>query len=400
MLQGTKILVGVTGSIAAYKTAYLIRLLVQAGAEVRVVMTKGALEFVTPLTFSTLSKNPVHSDFTENPDAGTWTNHVDLALWADLMVFAPLSASTLAKMSNGLSDNFLMAVYMSAKCPVMVAPAMDREMYLHPGTQANLARLREFGHRMVEPGDGELASGLSGKGRMAEPEEIFKAVVAEIHPDMPLRGKRVLVTAGPTHEKIDAVRFIGNYSSGKMGFAIAEALATLGADVDLISGPVNLSVRNPMIRRRNVVSAREMAEACEQLWPACHAAVLCAAVADFRPAVEAEGKIKKDKGFDRIDLVENPDIARNLGSNKRTGQVLVGFALETNDEEQNAQKKLDKKNLDMIVLNSLRDEGAGFGGDTNKITLIWPDNKRRSIGLRPKTEIAAEIAAELVILMK
>jgi len=396
LLTGKKILLGVTGSIAAYKSAYLVRLLVQAGAEVKVMMTRGALEFVTPLTFSTLSKNPVHSDFTENRDSGEWTNHVELGLWPDLIILAPLSANTLSKMAHAQSDSFFMTVYMSARCPVMVAPAMDHDMFLHPGTQENIAKLRSFGHNILTPADGELASGLTGKGRMMEPEDIFANVISFFNPVLPLLGKTALVTAGPTYEKIDPVRFIGNFSTGKMGFEIARTLADNGARVMLIAGPSREHIQHPLIERVNVLSAEEMLEACNRIFDTCDIAVMAAAVADYKPSNVATEKIKKDEDAWALGMEKTSDIAATLGNKKRPDQVMVGFALETQNESENASKKLAKKNFNFVVLNSLRDEGAGFGTDTNKVTLIWPGNKQQEFGLKPKSQVAADIVKEIV----
>lgn len=401
MIQGKKILVGVAGSIAAYKSAYLVRLLVQAGAEVKVMLTKGALEFVTPLTLSTLSKNPVYSDFTENKDSGEWTNHVELALWADLMVMAPLSANTLSKMAHGQSDNFFMAVYMSARCPILFAPAMDHDMFLHGGTQENIAKLKSFPkHSLLSPQEGELASGLVGKGRMMEPEEILREVIHHFHPTLPLLGKKAIVTAGPTYEHIDPVRFIGNFSSGKMGIAIANELAAQGADVTLITGPIREQIKNSLIKVEHIVSAEEMLQACLNHFPESDISVMAAAVADYRPVTQAKEKIKKKDDQWNLQLEKTTDIASTLGKKKKNGQILVGFALETENEKANAQGKLEKKNFDMIVLNSLRDEGAGFGTDTNKITLIWPNNKQQEFGLKSKSQVAADIVTEIVRLLE
>jgi phosphopantothenoylcysteine decarboxylase/phosphopantothenate--cysteine ligase len=399
MLQGKKIVVGVSGSIAAYKAAYLVRLLVQAGAEVRVMLTNGALEFVTPLTFSTLSKHPVHSDFTENKNSGEWVNHVELALWADLMILAPLTAGTLSKMAHGQCDNFFMAVYMSTRCPVFFAPAMDHDMFLHGATVENIEKLIQFGHHLVAPGEGELASGLIGKGRMAEPEEIVAYVVSTLTAQSPLHGKRVLVTAGPTYEAIDPVRFIGNHSSGKMGFALAETLASMGASVTLVTGPTHLTLHHPLIHRIDVTSAQEMLEACQPIFESSDVAVLAAAVADYMPEVALQEKQKKNDEKWTLSLVRTPDIAVALGTAKRENQYLIGFALETNDEIANAKAKLERKNLDLIVLNSLRDAGAGFGTDTNKITLIWPGNKTHEFGLKAKSDVARDIANAIVELI-
>jgi phosphopantothenoylcysteine decarboxylase / phosphopantothenate---cysteine ligase len=399
MLTGKKILIAVTGSIAAYKTAYLVRLLTSAGAEVRVVLSPGAVEFVTPLTFSTLSGNPVHSDFTEDKNSGVWTRHVDIALWADLMVVAPASANTLCKMANGQSDNFLLAVYMSTRCPVIIAPAMDHDMYVHQATQLNLEKLKSFGHRVLDAGDGALASGLIGLGRMAEPQEILEAVIDHFNPALPLKGKKALVTAGPTYEYIDPVRFVGNFSSGKMGFAIAEELANQGAEVSLIAGPVHMKTTHPGITRVDVVTAAEMFDACATRFPKMDIAVMAAAVADYKPAQVATEKIKKSDAQWTLAFEKTIDIAANLGSIKKSGQVLVGFALETEKEAEYAFAKLTRKKFDFIVLNSLRDEGAGFGTDTNKISLIWPDNKRQDFGLKTKVKVAVDIVSEIARLI-
>lgn len=365
------------------------------------MLTKGALEFITPLTFSTLSKNPVHSDFTENKESGEWVNHVNLALWADLMLLAPVSANTLSKMAHAQSDSFFMAVYMSARCPVMFAPAMDHDMFLHSGTQENLTKLKSFPqHTLLSPQEGELASGLTGKGRMMEPEEILKKVIAHFHPDLPLKEKKAMVTAGPTYELIDPVRFIGNFSSGKMGVALAEELAAQGAEVTLIAGPIKELPKNPRIKIIRVQSAEEMLNACLSEFPNSDIAVMAAAVADYRPSNPASEKIKKRDESWTLNLEKNPDIASTLGKQKREGQLLIGFALETEDEVSNASSKLEKKNLDFIALNSLKDEGAGFGTDTNKITLIWPGNKQKEFGLKTKPQVAADIVAEIVRLLK
>jgi phosphopantothenoylcysteine decarboxylase/phosphopantothenate--cysteine ligase len=400
LLSQKKIVLAVTGSIAAYKSAYLVRLLVQHGAEVKVVLSPGALEFITPLTFSTLSRNPVYSDFTEDKNTGEWNHHVGLALWADLMVIAPASANTLSKMASGQSDNFLLATYMSARCPVMIAPAMDHDMFLHGGTQENLAKLKGFGHSLITPHTGELASGLVGQGRMAEPEEIVQCIVQHFHPDLPLQGKKVMVTAGPTYEKLDPVRFIGNYSSGKMGYALASALAEKGATVQLISGPVHLQLSHPSIHITKVESAREMLEACLLHFEGMDMAILSAAVADYRPAEMADQKIKKSEDSLQLELVKNPDIAAQLGQLKKPHQQLIGFALETTKEKEHAQEKLIRKNLDMIVLNSLRHEGAGFGVDTNQISLIWPHNISQDFGLMDKHKVAAIIVDAAIDLLK
>lgn len=398
MLTNKNILLGVCGSIASYKSATLVRLLVKAGANVRVVMTKDACNFITPLTLSTLSKNPVLSNYSDSA-TGTWNNHVELGLWADLMIIAPASANTLAKFANGLCDNLLSAVYLSAKCPVYFAPAMDLDMWKHPATQKNIATLISFGNTMIQPGYGELASGLMGEGRMAEPEAILEFLTDELKKKLPLRGKKALVTAGPTYEAIDPVRFIGNHSSGKMGFAIAKELASLGASVVLISGPTSLRIDHSNINRIDVSSASEMLEAALNNFPGTDIAILSAAVADYRPKDVSPTKIKKDSSEFVIDLVKTPDILATLGKEKKIGQILVGFALETNNEEENAVLKLQKKNLDFIVLNSLKDEGAGFKNDSNKITIIDRELNKQTFELKPKTEVAADICKKVLDLL-
>lgn len=394
MLKGKHIILGVTGSIAAYKAASLVRLLVKEGAEVKVVMTPLAKEFITPLTMATLSKNPILVDF-YNPENGDWHSHVALGLWADLYLIAPASANTIGKMAAGIADNLLLTTYLSAKCPVVVAPAMDLDMYRHPATQRNLEVLRSYGNMIVEPESGELASGLVGKGRMEEPERIAEFVKEYFQGRQDLQGKKVLVTAGPTYEKIDPVRFIGNYSSGKMGFALAEELAGRGAKVVLVAGPVDLSVRHPAIRRVDVESAAEMRDAAVAEFPKCDAAILSAAVADFTPKTRTDEKIKRGKEDMRLELVPTHDIAADLGRMKRHGQVLAGFALETNDEENNALSKLRRKNFDFIVLNSLNDKGAGFGVDTNKVTIIDKEENKREYALKSKREVAGDIVDKL-----
>ena len=394
MLKGKHIILGVTGSIAAYKAASLVRLLVKEGAEVKVVMTPLAKEFITPLTMATLSKNPILVDF-YNPENGDWHSHVALGLWADLYLIAPASANTIGKMAAGIADNLLLTTYLSAKCPVVVAPAMDLDMYRHPATQRNLEVLRSYGNMIVEPESGELASGLVGKGRMEEPERIAEFVKEYFQGRQDLQGKKILVTAGPTYEKIDPVRFIGNYSSGKMGFALAEELAGRGAEVVLVAGPVDLSVRHPAIRRLDVESAAEMRDAAVAEFPKCDAAILSAAVADFTPKTRTDEKIKRGKEDMRLELVPTHDIAADLGRMKRHGQVLAGFALETNDEENNALSKLRRKNFDFIVLNSLNDKGAGFGVDTNKVTIIDKEENKREYALKSKREVAGDIVDKL-----
>lgn len=390
MLRGRRIVLGVTGSIAAYKAAFLTRLLVKAGAEVKVIMTPAAREFISPLTLATLSRNPVLSDFTSGPD-GTWNNHVDLGLWGDLLLIAPASANTVAKMAGGICDNLLMATYLSARCPVMVAPAMDLDMLQHPSTQANLIRLRDYGNLILEPGFGELASGLTGKGRLAEPEEILQRLTNHFSGGR-LKGVQALVTAGPTHEAVDPVRFIGNHSTGKMGFAIADALASEGAIVQLVAGPTRVSPPEvPGITVHKVTSADEMYQVCQKIYPASRVAVLAAAVADYRPAAVAAQKIKKGKDGMVLELVRTADIAASLGKTKRNDQYLVGFALETENEESNASQKLETKNFDLIVLNSLNDEGAGFGYDTNRVTLIERNGRVMRYPLKSKQEVARDI---------
>lgn len=395
MLQGKKIVLGVTGSIAAYKSAVLARLLVKAGAEVKVVMTDSAKTFITPLTLSTLSKNPALSEFIKD-ESGQWNNHVDLGLWADAMVIAPASANTIAKMATGRCDNLLMAVYLSARCPVFLAPAMDLDMLQHEATKDNLKKIASFGNRILDPGFGELASGLVGTGRMAEPEEILAELDNYFSARNSLKGKKVLVTAGPTHESIDPVRFIGNHSTGKMGFAIAESLANLGARVTLVSGPTALHTSHPDVNVKKVMSAEEMYEACVGVFPETDIAVLAAAVADYKPTVKADQKIKKKEETLTIELTKTRDIAASLGKLKRPGQVIVGFALETEHEHDNARKKLESKNFDLIVLNSLNDAGAGFGHDTNKITLMDRDGNIRAFELKSKKEVARDIVSAIL----
>ena len=384
---------GVTGSIAAYKAALLVRLLVKEGAEVQVVMTPAAKEFITPLTLSTLSGRPVLSEFFSSVD-GTWHSHVELGLWADAMIVAPATASTLGKMASGIADNMLVTTYLSMKAPVFIAPAMDLDMYAHPSTVRNIEVLKSYGNRVIEAASGELASHLSGKGRMEEPEKIVQELKDFFFLGSELSGKRVLITAGPTYEKLDPVRFIGNYSSGKMGFAIAEECARRGASVSLIAGPVSLPTPHPSIERIDVESAREMCDAATALFPSCDAAVLCAAVADYRPALQQQQKIKHTGEGMTLELEANPDIAATLGAMKREEQCMAGFALETNDGEENARKKLEKKNLDFIVLNSLEDKGAGFACDTNKVTVI--DREGKSVyPLKSKKEVAKDIVGYL-----
>lgn len=397
-MKGKHIILGISGGIAAYKSATLLRLFIKAGAEVQVVMTPAGKEFITPVTLSALSGKPVVSEFF-TANTGEWHSHVDLGLWADAMVIAPATASTIAKMANGVADNMLITTYLSAKAPVFVAPAMDLDMFAHPTTTRNLDLLRSYGNTIIEPASGELASHLVGKGRMEEPENIFKVIEAFFARKEDLKGKRMLVTAGPTYEKIDPVRFIGNYSTGKMGYAIAEEAASRGAEVVLVSGPVDLTTRHPAIDLVKVESARKMLAACEERFGSVDYAVMCAAVADYAPADCAATKIKREGNEPPvIHLVKNPDIAKTLGMKKRPGQKMVGFALETDHEFDNAMTKLRSKNLDMIVLNSLRDKGAGFGTDTNKITIFTADGGETSFALKSKREVAADIIDTLITL--
>jgi len=391
MLKGKKIVLGITGSIAAYKACYIIRGLVKAGAEVQVVITPAGKEFITPITLSTLTQKPVVSEFFSQRD-GTWNSHVKLGLWADAMLIAPCTASTLGKMANGVADNMLVTTYLSMKAPVFVAPAMDLDMYQHPTTQANMDRLRSFGNQIIEPQSGFLASGLEGKGRMEEPENIV-AYLDNYFEKKDLKGKRIMITAGPTYEKIDPVRFIGNYSSGKMGFALAEECARRGAEVTLIAGPVSISC-SASIHRIDVESCEEMYQAATTNFASMDAAILCAAVADFRPENIAAEKIKREKDDLVIRLKPTHDIAAKLGQMKKQGQLLVGFALETNDEEANAQKKLQKKNLDFIVLNSLQRKGTCFQSDDNQISILSA-NEQVDFDKKPKTEVAKDIVNEL-----
>lgn len=392
MLKGKKIVLGITGSIAAYKACYIIRGLVKAGAEVQVVITPAGKEFITPITLSALTQKPVVSEFFSQRD-GTWNSHVKLGLWADAMLIAPCTASTLGKMANGIADNMLITTYLSMKAPVFVAPAMDLDMYQHPTTQENMQRLLSFGNHIIEPQSGFLASGLEGKGRMEEPENIVAYLDNYFEPK-DLQGKKILITAGPTYEKIDPVRFLGNYSSGKMGFALAEECARRGAEVTLVAGPVNVQRSTLNVQRINVESCQEMYDAATSHFPQCDAAILCAAVADFRPEHTADQKIKRKDDDLVIRLKPNPDIAARLGEMKRQGQVLVGFALETNDEQANAQHKLEKKNLDFIVLNSLRNEGTCFRSDDNQVSIISRSGQR-DYDRKPKRDVARDIVDEL-----
>jgi phosphopantothenoylcysteine decarboxylase/phosphopantothenate--cysteine ligase len=392
-LQGKKIVLGVSGSIAAYKTPHLVRLLIKAGAEVRVVLTDAAAQFVSPLSLATVSKHPALSSVT---DGSTWNNHVELGLWADALLIAPCSANTLGKLANGLCDNLLCAVYLSARCPVFIAPAMDEDMWRHPSTQANIGRLRKYGNHIIPVAHGELASGLVGDGRMAEPEDLAAFLAEWLSPPRPLSGMKALVTAGPTYERIDPVRFIGNFSTGKMGIAIAEALAANGAEVTLVKGPTHLGATHPAVHTIEVETAQEMFDACVAAWSYSHIAVLAAAVADYRPAEQAREKIKKHEDNFNLALTKNTDILASLGKIKEPWQTLVGFALETHNELEHAEGKLESKNADMIVLNSLRDEGAGFGHDTNKITLLLRGGAQLPLPLQSKKEAAAAIAAHII----
>ncbi len=404
LMQGKKILLGVSGSISAYKSALLVRLLVKAGAEVQVIMTESAASFITPLTLATLSKRPVLSVFA-NHDTGIWNNHVDLGLWADALVIAPASARTLARCAHALCDDLLSAVYLSAKCPVFFAPAMDLDMYRHPATLDNLRRLESFGNHIIRAEFGELASGLVGEGRLAEPETILAIINEQLSVINEISGKlviddcsliTVLITAGPTQEAIDPVRFISNYSTGKMGYAIARAFAEAGATVILVSGPTALPLPHPTVRRVDVRSAQEMYEATDREFARADVVILSAAVADYTPSHPADQKIKKKDATFTIELTKTVDIAATLGQQKRAGQIMVGFALETNNELENARKKLVSKNLDLIVLNSLRDAGAGFGHDTNKITVIDRDGPVHEFDLRLKDELARDLLSLVI----
>ena len=397
VLQGKKILLGISGGIAAYKTAFLVRLFIKAGAEIQVIMTPASKDFVTPLTLSTLSKRPVYSEFTHTEEDGnpSWNNHVDLALWADIMVIAPATANTLSKMANGTCDNLLLATYLSAKCTVYYAPAMDLDMYKHPSTIDSFNKLQLFGNVMIPAESGELASGLSGEGRMAEPENITAFLEAAILKNLPLKGKKILITAGPTYESIDPVRFIGNHSTGKMGFDLAEEAAKLGAEVYLISGPTSLQVKNSSIQFIRVVSAHEMYEACHMNFDSMDVVIAAAAVADYTPKNVSNQKLKKTANDFVIELVKTKDILASLGAAKKN-QLLIGFALETENEIEHAQSKIQKKNLDLIVLNSLNDEGAGFGKSTNKVTFVDKDFKVEPMELKTKEEVAKDILNKVI----
>ncbi len=394
-LKGKNILLGITGGIAAYKAAILVRLLVKEGAQVKVVMTKLAKEFITPLTLATLSKNPILVDFFD-PENGQWNSHVDLGSWSDLYVIAPATANSMGKMAHAVADNLLITTYLSAKCPVMLAPAMDLDMFQHPANLKNIEILKSYGNIIIEPESGELASGLIGKGRMAEPEVITENIIDFFSSKKKLKTKKVLVTAGPTYEPIDPVRFIGNYSSGKMGYAIAEELANQGAEVILVSGPTNLSVSNPLITKINIQTAQEMYDESLKYFPECEAAIMSAAVADFKPEMQFNKKVKRGKDNMQISLTPNKDIAAELGVMKNKNQLLIGFALETNNEIENAKLKIKNKNLDFIVLNSLNEKGAGFGHDTNKISIIDNQYNLTKFDLKPKNEVAVDIVDALI----
>ncbi len=396
VLSGKKILLGISGGIAAYKTAHLVRLFIKAGAQVQVVMSPASLHFITPLTLATLSKRPVFSTFYDEEDEkGTWNNHVELALWADYMLVAPATANTLSKMANGTCDNLLIATYLSAKCPVYFAPAMDLDMYKHPSTLESFHKLQAFGNILIPAENGELASGLSGEGRMAEPENIVAFLEKDLLSQLPLKGKKIMVTAGPTYEAIDPVRFIGNHSSGKMGFDIALQAAKMGAEVVLISGPTHLRLDITQVTLIPVVSAREMFEACHQYYQDMDVAIAAAAVADYRPKNVALQKIKKDDAALSITLEKTDDILASLGQQK-TKQFLIGFALETENEIENAKLKIQKKNLDLIVLNSLNDKGAGFAQPTNKVTFIDRNFKVEPMELKSKEAVAFDIVTKII----
>ena len=396
-MVGKKIILGVSGSIAAYKAAFLTRLLIKSGAEVQILMTEAATQFITPLTLSTLSKNPVHTKVSSEE---SWNNHVEMGLWADAMIIAPTTATTLAKMANGIADNVIVATYLSARCPVFFAPAMDLDMWQHPSSVANVQKLQSYGNHLIDVASGELASGLVGKGRMAEPEEIVKMLSSFFEKEKDLLGKNALITAGPTYEAIDPVRFIGNRSTGKMGVAIAEELAERGAKVKLVLGPSSLKVEHPNIETIRVTNAQSMFEASKTHFPKSDISVLAAAVADYRPTTVADKKIKKKGGNLTIELERTTDIAATLGKKKKKKQLLIGFALETNDELQNAKGKLERKNFDFIVLNSLRDKGAGFAVDTNKITIVRKDNKIKEFELKSKRQVAMDIVNEIIDMIK
>lgn len=396
MLKGKHIVLGITGGIAAYKSATLIRLLVKKGAEVQVVITPSGKEFITPVTLSALTGKPVICDFF-TANTGQWNSHVDIGLWADAMVIAPATACTIGKMANGIADNMLVTTYLSAKAPVFIAPAMDLDMMAHPSTTRNIETLRSYGNHIIEPASGELASHLVGKGRMEEPEKIVEVLEEYFANDRPLAGKKVMLTAGPTYERIDPVRFIGNFSTGKMGYSLADAAARLGADVTLISGPVSVKANEKTVKVISVESAREMCAAAEKAFAGSDIAIMCAAVADYAPANPLKHKIKRETDeIPTIQLVKNPDIAATLGKIKRQDQTLVGFALETDNGIANAQRKIESKNLDMIVLNMLSDPGAGFGTDTNRVTIFSKDGKVDTLPLMQKSEVAKNIIESII----
>ena len=402
MLKDKNILVGVTGGIAAYKTATVIRLLVKEGANVKVIMTDHAKEFITPLTLSTLSKNPVLTEF-YNPESGDWNSHIDLGLWADLYLIAPATANSIAKMAGGIADNLLLTTYLSARCPVLIAPSMDVDMLNHPATTINIETLKAFGNSILEPPEGELASGLTGKGRMTEPEDIVKEIknfFTKKKSNKSLTGKKILINAGPTRELIDPVRFISNHSSGKMGIALADAAAEYGADVNLVLGPVNISPKNSSVKISRVINAEAMAAECISKFPGCDIAILSAAVADFTPVRAEKEKLKKSKSALTLKLKPTTDIAATLGKMKKPSQILVGFALETGTGVKNATLKLQQKNLDIIVLNSLKDKGAGFESDTNRITIIDKYNNIDKFELKSKEDTARDILNKIVSIIK
>ena len=395
MLQGKNVVLAVTGSIAAYKSALIVRLLIKEGANIKVVMTKSAIDFITPLTLSTLAKTEVYSDFTSNKDKGTWNNHVDLGLWADYMLVAPATANTLSKMASGEADNFMMAVYLSAKCPIFIAPAMDLDMYKHQSTRDNIKKLVSFGNTIIYPESGELASGLEGEGRLAEPEHIIDFLNNHIKSSQALFGKKVLISAGPTHEALDPVRYLGNRSTGKMGYAIAEQAYELGADVTLISGPVALNNPKKGIKRICITSAQDLYSEMINHFDESDIVIMAAAVADYTPKIVSDSKMKKKEGELVIELKRTQDILVGLGEKKKS-QFMVGFALETNNELENAIKKRKKKSLDLIVLNSLNDKGAGFAHNTNKITIIGKDNNITKFELKSKQEVAKDILNQII----
>ncbi|HLV15165.1 MAG TPA: bifunctional phosphopantothenoylcysteine decarboxylase/phosphopantothenate--cysteine ligase CoaBC [Xanthomarina sp.] len=396
ILSGKNILLGVSAGIAAYKAASLVRLFIKAGAHVKVVMTPSAKDFVTPLTLSTLSKNPVHSTFVDDVDSELWNNHVELGLWADFFVIAPATANTMSKMANGVCDNLLLATYLSAKCPVYFAPAMDLDMYKHPTTKESFKKLESFGNTIIPATSGELASGLYGEGRMAEPEDIFAFIEQDVIGKLPLRGKKILITAGPTYEAIDPVRFIGNHSSGKMGFEIAKAAANLGAEVVLVSGPTHLRLNHSLVKVISVTSAEDMYQEAHKHFDKMDVAILAAAVADYRPKLVADQKIKKNDSSLTLELEKTKDILASLGAIKKD-QILVGFALETENELENAKGKLKRKNLNLIVLNSLQDKGAGFKTETNKVTIIDNKDQVTAYKLKSKAEVAQDLLNEIII---